>query len=287
MDQLPSKLKEQLNTNFTLIEQPMLDTPLNHHTKITLEEEDTDASETDSQQYLMCRICHCEEASAEYLISPCYCSGTLQHVHQSCLQQWLKSNDLKSCELCKYNFIMSYETRPFKNWEKLDMNNIEVRKVFCSITFHIIAITCVVWSLYVLIDRTAEESRLNQFDWSFWTKLVVVAIGFTGGVIFMYIQCKMYIQLCNRWRQYNRVIIIQPITEEILKNSKRKILEGNKSLLASSKILLEKNSSKIQNSEVVNNEECSMLIINNLNNTTTNQPTTNAVIINESVLNFS
>ena len=111
---------------------------------------------------------------------------------------------IKSCELCKYDFIMSYETRPFKNWEKLEMNNIERRKILCSVTFHIIAITCVIWSLYVLIDRTAEEGRSKQFDWSFWTKLVVVAIGFTGGVVFMYIQCKMYIQLCNRWRQYNK-----------------------------------------------------------------------------------
>ena len=35
----------------------------------------------------------------------------------------------------------------------------------------------------------------------------------------------MYFQLCNRWRHYNRMIIIQPITEEILKNSKKKQLE--------------------------------------------------------------
>ena len=45
-----------------------------------------------SQNSLMCRICHCEETSEEYLITPCYCSGTLRFVHQSCLQQWLKSN---------------------------------------------------------------------------------------------------------------------------------------------------------------------------------------------------
>lgn len=32
----------------------------------------------------------------------------------------------------------------------------------CSVTFHIIAITCVVWSLYVLIDRTAEEIKQGQ-----------------------------------------------------------------------------------------------------------------------------
>lgn len=44
-------------------------------------------------------------------------------------------------------------------WEKLQMTTSERRKIICSVTFHIIAITCVVWSLYVLIDRTAEEIK--------------------------------------------------------------------------------------------------------------------------------
>lgn len=39
------------------------------------------------------------------------------------------------------------------------MTTSERRKIFCSVTFHVIAITCVVWSLYVLIDRTAEEIK--------------------------------------------------------------------------------------------------------------------------------
>jgi hypothetical protein len=47
-----------------------------------------------SQTAPMCRICHCEETSEEFLITPCYCSGTLKFVHQSCLQQWLKSNGI-------------------------------------------------------------------------------------------------------------------------------------------------------------------------------------------------
>ena len=38
----------------------------------------------------------------------------------------------------------------------------ERRKIMCSVTFHVIAITCVVWSLYVLIDRTAEEIKQGQ-----------------------------------------------------------------------------------------------------------------------------
>lgn len=38
----------------------------------------------------------------------------------------------------------------------------ERRKIMCSVTFHVIAITCVVWSLYVLIDRTTEEIKHGQ-----------------------------------------------------------------------------------------------------------------------------
>ena len=154
---------------------------------------------------------------------------------------------------------MQTKTRPFKNWEKLNMNNIERRKLLCSASFHIIAITCVIWSLYVLIDRTAEEGRSNQFDWAFWTKLVVVAIGFTGGVVFMYIQCKMYFQLCNRWHQYNRVIIVESITDEILKTSKKNFLDHSAVNAAS------KTATKIN----ILNEENALLITN----TNTGQPT--------------
>ncbi|KAL1228702.1 E3 ubiquitin-protein ligase [Trichinella spiralis] len=93
-------------------------------------------------------------------------------------------------------------------WEKLDISSVERRKIFCSVAFHVIAITCVVWSLYVLIDRTAEEIREGHLDWPFWTKLIVVAIGFTGGLVFMYVQCKMYVQLFRRWKAYNKVIYV-------------------------------------------------------------------------------
>jgi hypothetical protein len=63
-------------------------TKANHNTTASDENSATD----NSNSGLMCRICHCEETSEEYLITPCYCSGTLRFVHQSCLQQWLKSN---------------------------------------------------------------------------------------------------------------------------------------------------------------------------------------------------
>ncbi|RNA40257.1 E3 ubiquitin- ligase MARCH1 [Brachionus plicatilis] len=212
-----SLINQSDTTNKPSTESTLADTdPLIVNAPANTQAECQDDKSSVNSWALMCRICHCEETSEEYLISPCYCTGTLRYVHQSCLQQWLKSNGTKSCELCKFDFIMQTKIRPFKNWEKLDMNHIERRKVLCSVAFHIIAITCVIWSLYVLIERTAEEIKSSNFDWAFWIKLIVVAIGFTGGCVFMYIQCKM-------WRQYNRVILIQPISEEVLKNSRRKL----------------------------------------------------------------
>ncbi|KAL1245639.1 E3 ubiquitin-protein ligase [Trichinella spiralis] len=139
----------------------------------------------------ICRICHCEAAPDQPLIAPCYCSGTLKYVHQKCLQQWIKSSQTKACEVCRFSFIMQTKVKPFRKWEKLDISSVERRKIFCSVAFHVIAITCVVWSLYVLIDRTAEEIREGHLDWPFWTKLIVVAIGFTGGLVFMYVSANV------------------------------------------------------------------------------------------------
>lgn len=47
----------------------------------------TSTNETESAH--MCRICHCEEKADEAFISPCNCNGSLNFVHQACLQKWL------------------------------------------------------------------------------------------------------------------------------------------------------------------------------------------------------
>lgn len=165
-----------------------------------------------------CKICHCGSEPNMPLINPCLCCGSLKYVHQECLQRWIKSADIKRCELCKYPFSMQSKVKPFCQWEKLDMTQIERRKLFCSVSFHIIAITCVIWSLYVLIDKTAQEIKSGELQWPFWTKLVVVAIGVTGGLVFMYIQCKVYIHLCRKWKAYNRIIVVQDAPEGIHKH---------------------------------------------------------------------
>ncbi|CAF98700.1 unnamed protein product, partial [Tetraodon nigroviridis] len=119
-----------------------------------------------------CRICHCEGDEGP-LITPCHCTGSLRFVHQSCLQQWIKSSDTRCCELCKYEFIMETKLKPAQ----------------------------------------ADGRIPGILEWPFWTKLVVVAIGFTGGLVFMYVQCKVYIHLWRRLKAYNRVIYVQNLPE--------------------------------------------------------------------------
>lgn len=84
------------------------------------------------------------------------------------------------------------------------MSVAEVRKLWCTVIFHAIAAFCVAWSVYALVKRTVEEARRGYVDWSLWTKLIVVVIGSTGSLVFMYIQCKTYIMLCRKWRALNR-----------------------------------------------------------------------------------
>lgn len=60
------------------------------------------------------RICHCEGDDESHLITPCHCTGSLRFVHQSCLQQWIKSSDTRCCELCKYEFIMETKLKPLR-----------------------------------------------------------------------------------------------------------------------------------------------------------------------------
>ncbi|KAI5631396.1 RING-variant domain-containing protein [Phthorimaea operculella] len=105
----------------------------------------------------ICRICHCESEAHNPLLAPCYCSGSLKYVHQSCLQQWLTASETRSCELCKFNFIMHTKIKPFNEWRLLEMSGVERRRLCCAVLFHCVAALCVMWSLFVLIERAVEE----------------------------------------------------------------------------------------------------------------------------------
>ncbi|XP_071829133.1 E3 ubiquitin-protein ligase MARCHF8-like [Apostichopus japonicus] len=169
----------------------------------------------------ICRICHCEGEESKPLIEPCLCLGSLKFVHQECLQKWIKSSNTQNCELCHFNFVMQSKLKPLGKWQKFEMSSLERRKILCSVLFHIIVVVCIVWALYILIEHTKSDIMDMDNVWPFWTKLIVVAIGFSGGLIFMYVQCKVYVQLWKKLKAYNRVIYVQDCPPEEREKVKR------------------------------------------------------------------
>ena len=47
------------------------------------------------------------------LVTPCYCSGTLEFVHHKCLQQWIRTSSRQYCDMCRYHFKLHIKNKPF------------------------------------------------------------------------------------------------------------------------------------------------------------------------------
>ncbi|KAJ8731074.1 hypothetical protein PYW07_004238 [Mythimna separata] len=54
----------------------------------------------------ICRICFGGE-SAERLVRPCSCRGTIAAVHRTCLERWLLQAATSYCELCRHHYVVT------------------------------------------------------------------------------------------------------------------------------------------------------------------------------------
>ncbi|KAG6456473.1 E3 ubiquitin-protein ligase MARCHF2 isoform X2 [Manduca sexta] len=54
----------------------------------------------------ICRICFGGE-SAERLVRPCSCRGTIAAVHRACLERWLLQAATSYCELCRHHYVVT------------------------------------------------------------------------------------------------------------------------------------------------------------------------------------
>nr|XP_046194932.1 uncharacterized protein LOC124025630 [Oncorhynchus gorbuscha] len=61
--------------------------------------------------------------------------------------------------VCVDNSVPLYRQH---EWEKLQMSTNERRKILCSLMFHLVAIGCVLCSVYVLVNRTLHEINLGR-----------------------------------------------------------------------------------------------------------------------------
>ncbi|KAF7488959.1 E3 ubiquitin-protein ligase MARCH8 [Sarcoptes scabiei] len=152
------------------------------------------------------------------LITPCYCTGSLEFVHHKCLQQWIRSSNHKYCELCKYNFNLKRKNRPFYQWECFKMTASEQRKLMFHGCFNLISMICVFWSIYVIAEKASLELT-GKLGWKFWIKLLIVIVGFLCGLIFIFFQLKLYVTILKRWKQYNQIVIIENVRKDIIANN--------------------------------------------------------------------
>ena len=94
-----------------------------------------------------CKICYGgNEEAGNPLITPCYCAGSMRHVHSDCLVQWIKTAALKRCDLCRYPFTVESKTKPLKEWEMVELRGDD--KLFL-VTLLIVDIICLGMKVYI------------------------------------------------------------------------------------------------------------------------------------------
>jgi len=73
------------------------------------------------------------------------------------------------------------------------MNVVERRKIMCSVAFNLIAVTCVLWSFYLLIDKTRDEVKIRKFRKFDREIKYIIKIEFSRMAILDEINC------CSHW----------------------------------------------------------------------------------------
>ncbi|KAK0429153.1 hypothetical protein QR680_011223 [Steinernema hermaphroditum] len=107
-----------------------------------------------------CRICYC--SSDEPLCSPCKCTGTVLHVHQSCLDRWveLRPSDWNGkCDVCQYK--LHYEDHEVSQgavtWA-IYFN--ALGKYLLSVGSFILPILAIFASFLINMKRMADEESM-------------------------------------------------------------------------------------------------------------------------------
>nr|CAB3263649.1 E3 ubiquitin-protein ligase MARCH6 [Phallusia mammillata] len=98
---------------------------------------------TDEEEDI-CRVCRTTGSNDRPLFHPCICTGSIKHVHQDCLTQWLQHSRKEYCELCKHKYS-------FKPIYSPDMpSRLPIRDLFMGLARSIwSALKC--WIHYTLV----------------------------------------------------------------------------------------------------------------------------------------
>lgn len=175
----------------------------------------------------VCRICY----SANNLISPCNCKGTVGTVHLQCLERWLNESQSNYCDLCSYCFDTDTKLRfscfeSIRIWAKNPQTGFLFRfdvLIFVVITLCTITMLTMVGfrlhqfnDLDILVGNELDE--LQWWDTRYWIMLLyilfatAVVVIFIGNMKFFY---DTQIRPWYRWWRNARRISIILLNEQI------------------------------------------------------------------------
>ncbi|XP_077440115.1 E3 ubiquitin-protein ligase MARCHF2-like [Vanacampus margaritifer] len=174
----------------------------------------------------ICRICH-EGGSAEDLLSPCDCTGTLATVHRSCLELWLSSSNTNYCELCNARFNVRRRLRPFTEWLRDPASHEERRLLFCDMVCFLFVTPLATISGWLCLKGVKDDFQLGsllQNTGLISLTLVLFTIYSLWTMVCLRFHCKLY----SDWRRKDqRVRLIIPRAKEAV-SSPRALLSATR-----------------------------------------------------------
>ncbi|KAL7320005.1 hypothetical protein PS15m_003077 [Mucor circinelloides] len=132
----------------------------------------------------ICRVCRSEGTPEQPLFHPCKCAGSIRHVHQDCLIEWLTHSRKKYCELCEHPFTFTPVYRqdmPEVLPPRLFIQQLRKKLAFAiTTTLRAILVSCIwlillpyftiwIWRLYFFLGANLSKhlSRLQHMKQQF------------------------------------------------------------------------------------------------------------------------
>lgn len=146
-----------------------------------------------------CRICHSTTThDHEPLVSPCFCTGSMKYVHETCLIHWLKKSIKTNCELCLHKLRVKKSLKPFNEWHLPDEKPVAV---VWLLTFTI-ALTLNIASIWK--DASAGCTTIPSIV--FYVLGSTVAIFFVIFLLHWGIKTAAYLK---KWLAFNQVWLLE------------------------------------------------------------------------------
>lgn len=151
-----------------------------------------------SEENKCCRICY--EQDSKTLISPCLCSGTSEFIHEECLKNWIKHQEipieLSKCEICGYTYKTFVKIEKIFNPRK----GIEEEFLYCClIPIYIIIIIAMAVAVIILALFKLDFERNPSLSWAVVGGLSFSAVGCLALLIISFNKV-LYVNELTEWR---------------------------------------------------------------------------------------